>query len=160
MCCNSVGRRFLGKQDELIGSSELSNWMAELFPQGEARKHQLMELARMPYARVLSIPSVDEFDAAQAATLAETIPIPRKSERSRSLMIAVGAALMAIGGAIAVRSALATPESMSSQRLRRLQKPRPRKRRSQRGQSPPPSLALSISSRVAGGPRYSRTVSR
>ncbi len=95
-------RRFLGKQDELIGSSELSNWMAELFPQGEARKHQLMELARMPYARVLSIPSVDEFDAAQAATLAETIPIPRKSERPRTLMIAVVVALMAVAGAIAV----------------------------------------------------------
>jgi len=95
-------REFLGKQDELIGPAELSDWMAELFPQGEARKNQLMELARMPHAPVLSIPSVDEFDAAQAATLAETIPIPRKSERSRSAMIVAVAALMAIGGAIAV----------------------------------------------------------
>jgi serine/threonine-protein kinase len=35
-------RRFLAKQEDLVGPAE----MAELFPNGEARKHHLMEIAR------------------------------------------------------------------------------------------------------------------
>ncbi len=79
-------RRFLSKQDELIGPAELSAWMTELFPQGEARKNQLMELARMQRAPVLSIPVVDEFDMTQAATLAGTRPLARRGGRSRTMV--------------------------------------------------------------------------
>ncbi len=39
-------RRFLAKQQELVGPAELADWMAELFPDGEIRKRQLMEIAR------------------------------------------------------------------------------------------------------------------
>ena len=39
-------RRFLAKQEELVGPAEIAEWMAELFPNGEARKHHLMEIAR------------------------------------------------------------------------------------------------------------------
>ena len=39
-------RRFLAKQEELVGPAELADWMAELFPQGELRKQQLMDIAR------------------------------------------------------------------------------------------------------------------
>jgi serine/threonine-protein kinase len=39
-------RRFLAKQEELVGPAELADWMAELFPDGELRKQQLMEIAR------------------------------------------------------------------------------------------------------------------
>jgi serine/threonine-protein kinase len=39
-------RRFLASQEELVGPAEIADWMAELFPNGEARKRQLMELAR------------------------------------------------------------------------------------------------------------------
>jgi serine/threonine protein kinase len=39
-------RRFLSNQDELVGPAEIADWMAELFPNGESRKRQLMEIAR------------------------------------------------------------------------------------------------------------------
>jgi serine/threonine-protein kinase len=39
-------RRFLAKQEDLVGPAEIAEWMAELFPNGEARKHHLMEIAR------------------------------------------------------------------------------------------------------------------
>jgi len=94
-------RRFLSKQDELIGPAELSAWMTELFPQGEARKNQLMELARMHRAPVPSIPVVDEFDMTLAATLAGTRPRARRSGRSRTMIVALVAGLIAIGGAVA-----------------------------------------------------------
>ncbi|MGB5366631.1 MAG: serine/threonine-protein kinase [Polyangiales bacterium] len=95
-------RKFLSKQDELIGPAELSGWMAELFPQGEARKNQLMELARMQRAPVLSIPAADEFDMTQAATLAGTLPRAARSRRPRRMMVALVTGLVAIGGAIAI----------------------------------------------------------
>ena len=94
-------RRFLSKHDELIGPAELSDWMSELFPQGEARKNQLMELARMQRAPVLSIPVADEFDLTQAATVAGAPPPARKSGPSRRLFVALLAGLVAISGAVA-----------------------------------------------------------
>ena len=39
-------RRYLAKQDELIGPAEIADWMRELFPSGELRKRELMEIAR------------------------------------------------------------------------------------------------------------------
>lgn len=39
-------RQFLDVQQEVIGPADLSEWMASLFPQGEARKQQLVEGAR------------------------------------------------------------------------------------------------------------------
>jgi len=39
-------RRFLAKQEELVGPAELADWMTELFPRGELRKQELMEIAR------------------------------------------------------------------------------------------------------------------
>jgi serine/threonine-protein kinase len=49
-------RRFLAKQEELVGPAELADWMAELFPNGESRKRQLMELARTSDASGASDP--------------------------------------------------------------------------------------------------------
>jgi serine/threonine protein kinase len=49
-------RRFLAKQEELVGPAELADWMAELFPNGESRKRQLMEIARTTNASVESDP--------------------------------------------------------------------------------------------------------
>ena len=45
-------RRFLAKQEDLVGPAEIAEWMAELFPNGEARKHHLMEIARTSPAPV------------------------------------------------------------------------------------------------------------
>jgi serine/threonine-protein kinase len=39
-------RRYLAKQKELIGPAEIADWMRELFPSGELRKRELMEIAR------------------------------------------------------------------------------------------------------------------
>ncbi|NNE19488.1 MAG: protein kinase [Myxococcales bacterium] len=92
-------RRFLSRHEGLVGPAELSQWMSELFPQGEARKNQLMELARMRHAPVLSIPVADEFDMTQAPTLAGTVPLAHKGGPSRRMVVALLAGLIAIGGA-------------------------------------------------------------
>jgi len=39
-------RRYLAKQNELIGPAEIADWMRQLFPSGELRKRELMEIAR------------------------------------------------------------------------------------------------------------------
>ena len=49
-------QRFLANQEELVGPAELAEWMAELFPNGESRKHQLMEIARTTDASIASDP--------------------------------------------------------------------------------------------------------
>ena len=51
-------RRFLAKQEELVGPAEIADWMAELFPNGEARKHELMEIARTSDGRSSRTPRV------------------------------------------------------------------------------------------------------
>ncbi len=38
--------RVLAQQEELVGPAELSEWMRQLFPDGEARKRRLVEIAR------------------------------------------------------------------------------------------------------------------
>jgi len=39
-------RRYLAKQDELIGPAEIADWMRQLFPSGELRKREIMAIAR------------------------------------------------------------------------------------------------------------------
>ncbi len=95
-------RRFLSKRDELIGPAELSDWMGELFPQGEARKNQLMELARMPHTAVPSMQAVNELELTQAATVPGALPLAPKRGRSKRPIIGLVAALVAIVGAIGV----------------------------------------------------------
>ncbi|MBT8469525.1 MAG: protein kinase [Deltaproteobacteria bacterium] len=118
-------RKFLTKQEELIGPAELSDWMRELFPQGEARKNQLMELARMQRAPVLSIPIADEFDMTQAGTLAGTIPLPRKRGRSRRMMVALAVGLVTVGGAVAAALVAGYPEENVAPSPAVVEAPRP-----------------------------------
>ena len=49
-------RRFLANQEELVGPAEIADWMEELFPNGEWRKRQLMEIARTSDASIESDP--------------------------------------------------------------------------------------------------------
>ena len=93
-------RQFLAARDELIGPPELSEWMAELFPQGEARKGQLMELARMPHAPVLSIPVTGEFDITQIASASALVPSLPEQRKPRSGKFGLIAAALAIGTAL------------------------------------------------------------
>lgn len=87
-------RKFLGTREELIGPAELSEWMAELFPQGQARKSQLMELARMARAPVLSIPITNEFDVTQVASMSGFVqPVPKRRRSKRAMVGLLGAGL-------------------------------------------------------------------
>ncbi len=47
-------RRFLAAQEELVGPAEVADWMVELFPDGESRKRQLVEIARSSEASMES----------------------------------------------------------------------------------------------------------
>lgn len=47
-------RRYLASQEALVGPAEIADWMAELFPSGELRKRELMEIARSREARIES----------------------------------------------------------------------------------------------------------
>lgn len=49
-------QRFLANQEDLVGPAEIADWMAELFPAGESRKRQLMEIARTSDAAIDSDP--------------------------------------------------------------------------------------------------------
>ena len=78
-------RQFLGTREELVGPAELSDWMREVFPQGEARKSQLMEVARLAHEPVPAMPQAREVDATVTATnvlLSEAPPAPSDSKRT------------------------------------------------------------------------------
>jgi serine/threonine-protein kinase len=51
-------RRYLAKQEDLIGPAEIADWMRELFPSGELRKRELMAIARSSNANLESGPPV------------------------------------------------------------------------------------------------------
>ncbi|MGB5350296.1 MAG: protein kinase, partial [Polyangiales bacterium] len=61
-------REFLGAQSAIVGTAELSDWMNVVFPEGEARKSQLMEIARMADAPVPTIPRAGNNDVTLTAT--------------------------------------------------------------------------------------------
>ena len=97
-------RRFLAKQDELIGPAELAEWMTELFPQGESRKRQLMEIATTSEGP--TSPEHQHNDL--AGTSKQPIPstkqaatAPRQARVSAST-VALWVALAALGVALAV----------------------------------------------------------
>lgn len=102
-------RRFLGTQQAVIDSAELSEWMAELFPQGEARKSQLLELARLARGPVLSIPVANEFAVTLAAPPMEELPPRSNPRRSRRTVIALVAGALATAALIAVLFARGDP---------------------------------------------------
>ena len=96
-------RRFLSNTHQLVGPAELSDWMARLFPAGEARKRQLMELARLAPAPVLSIPvNNNEFDITQVAGLGASIPPAAKPSRVRRALMGFAAGLLLSAAALAV----------------------------------------------------------
>jgi hypothetical protein len=113
-------RKFLATTDALIGPPELSNWMADLFPHGESRKDQLMELARMPYAPVLSIRAAGEFEETQMGTVSRLAPaLPeRRSAKRRRVGLLAAAAAVAIGVGVAAFVLGGDSERRSEQTLR------------------------------------------
>ena len=49
-------RRCLANQEHLVGPAEIAEWMTALFPSGESRKRQLMEIARTTDTSIASDP--------------------------------------------------------------------------------------------------------
>ncbi len=93
-------REFLGAQPDILGAAELSDWMAAVFPEGEARKNQLMEIARMAHTPVPTIPRAGNNDVTFTATdlPAEEGPGFRTQRRpsKRALVWAVVAGTLAL----------------------------------------------------------------
>jgi len=97
-------RVFLGTQSAVMGPAELSEWMGELFPQGEARKSQLMEIARMANTSLPSMPQANDVEASLTATevrLTAASEIPEPRSRRRKLLAA------SVLGALTVLAAIA-----------------------------------------------------
>ena len=92
-------RGFLGAQTEIVGPAELSEWMSEVFPQGEARKSQLMEIARMASTSLPSMPQANDVDGLLTATdvrivgATEVGELPRRSRRAWTLAAVVALVL-------------------------------------------------------------------
>jgi serine/threonine-protein kinase len=76
-------RQFLGMQQEIIGPAELSDWMGTVFPQGEGRKSQLMEVARMAHEAVPTMPRAGETDVTLTATNVQIAKVPQLLEQPR-----------------------------------------------------------------------------
>ena len=93
-------REFLGAQPEIVGAAELSDWMDLVFPEGAARKRQLMEIARMAHAPVPAIPRAGNNDVTLTATphptdVGEMLQLQRRPSK-RALVLAAVAGILAL----------------------------------------------------------------
>jgi serine/threonine-protein kinase len=99
-------RQFLGTRHEIIGPAELSDWMGTVFPQGEARKSQLMEVARMAHEPVPTMPRAGDTDVTLTATnmqIAEASQFLEQPRRSRRALVwAAIVGTLALAAAVAV----------------------------------------------------------
>ena len=105
-------RQFLGTQKEIMGPAELSEWMEEVFPQGEARKSQLMEIARMAGTSLPSMPQANDTDATLTATdvrLSTATEIAEPGSRHPKLLAATVLGALAVIVAVAVAFGLEAP---------------------------------------------------
>ena len=95
----------IGTQQEIIGAADLSDWMSELFPQGEARKGQLMEIARMANEPVPVVGRTSGFDAFSMgdAQFSDTSLVRvRRKPSKRPGVVAFLVATLAVSAALAV----------------------------------------------------------
>ena len=70
-------RRYLAKQDELIGPAEIADWMRQLFPSGELRKRELMEIARSREGVESETPAPIEAESDERVSRFPTLMIDR-----------------------------------------------------------------------------------
>jgi serine/threonine-protein kinase len=99
---------FAAKQSAVVGAAELSNWMNELFPQGAARKRELMQLALTEGFQAPRLPEEDATELTGAATVAAAVrPSTQSDSRPTSssswVAIGLGALLVAMAGIWGVR---------------------------------------------------------
>jgi hypothetical protein len=87
-----------------MGPAELSEWMGEVFPQGEARKSQLMEIARLASTSLPAMPQVNGLDTTLTATdvrFAGATEIVEPRSGRRKLLAALSLGAVAVVAAIA-----------------------------------------------------------
>jgi serine/threonine protein kinase len=92
-------RRAVAKEPELIGPAEVADWMAELFPDGEARKQRLIEIARIgDDGQLVAAPEMSS-----KKELHHEVPIPTTARRrapsgpplpSSLIVMAIGVAVV------------------------------------------------------------------
>jgi len=109
---------FASKQTERVGAAELSNWMDELFPQGEARRREIMELALTQGFQVPGLSQgVDDELTGEATVTAGMRPglasKPKPRPRWVRPAVVFGALSVLLAGAWGVQQ-LATRTSSSS----------------------------------------------
>ncbi|NNE20728.1 MAG: serine/threonine protein kinase [Myxococcales bacterium] len=95
----------IGAQQETIGAADLSDWMSELFPEGEARKGQLMEIARISHGPVPAVggtSGIDAFSAADAQFSDTSLVRARRSMSGRSRVFPFLVATLAVLAVLAV----------------------------------------------------------
>jgi len=95
----------IGAQQEIIGAADLSDWMSELFPQGEARKGQLMEIARLVHEPVPAVgptSGIDAFSAGDVQFSDTSLVRARRKPSKRARVVAFLVATLAVLAALAV----------------------------------------------------------
>lgn len=89
---------FAAKQSNVVGAAELSEWMRELFPLGEARKREVMELARTDTFRMDAAPAHRTADLSEAPTMMGDFDVPTqvdsRPKSKRALVAILSAALI------------------------------------------------------------------
>ena len=96
-------RQFLGMQSEIVGPAELSDWMGEVFPQGEARKSQLMEVARLGQDSVPTMPHPQDEATLTATGLLADHGLPSRPFAAKPWVVGLGAlAVVASLGVVAL----------------------------------------------------------
>ena len=105
-------RKFLAHSNNVVGPVELSDWMGEIFPQGEARKTQLMEIARLAEVAVPAIPQDDSSGryTAQQLAMLEAEARPTAPSPFRPAMIAMITGAVAMLGTIAMGGSKVEPQ--------------------------------------------------
>lgn len=94
---------FSAKQSGTVGAAELSEWMHELFPRGEAEKREIMELALTQDIQVPTAPALAVMTGSEAPTALGEVPptdagVPREPKRvgltavTASLLVVLGVA--------------------------------------------------------------------
>lgn len=97
-------RQFLGTQKEIMGPAELSEWMGEVFPEGQARRSQLMEIARMAGNSLPAMPPVVDTDSSVARDDHAVAGGKKRVQRPRRAFVAAAAlGAVVIVAAVAVR---------------------------------------------------------
>lgn len=88
-------RRFLAKQDDLVGPAELADWMQDLFPRGAQGKRQLMEIARGGGSDDAKIPEMPAKTRSRFS-----IPQTRRRSKPGGPPLSAGLLALAVGGGL------------------------------------------------------------